>query len=242
MRQHNKVNLPYRFDGRVGAVLRTAPVFLILKTNFYIDGFNLSYRAVRGTEFQWLDLRCLCQMLTPAHEVSRIRYFTAQLLARGNSQGLRERNNQSTYLRAIRTIPNLTIHYGQFRERKISRPLVTAIPGHPRFVEVWDTEEKGTDVNLASFLLMDGVDGDYNQVVVISNDADLALPIRMVRDKLNFPIGIVNPNLDPRATTPRELTDAATFVRRLRPSTLRSCQFPPQLQDSTGVITKPAGW
>ncbi len=181
-------------------------------------------------------------MLVPVHEVGRIRYFTAQLLARGNSQGLRERINQSTYLRAIRTIPNLTIHYGQFRERKISRPLVAAIPGHPRFVEVWDTEEKGTDVNLASFLLMDGVDGDYDQAVVISNDADLALPIRMVRDKLNLPLGIVNPNLDPRATTPRELTDAATFVRRLRPSTLRSCQFPPELQDSTGTITKPAGW
>ena len=89
---------------------------------------------------------------------------------------------------------------------------------------------------------MDGVDGDYEQVVVISNDADLALPIGMVRNKLKFPIGIVNPNLDPKAYTPRELTDAATFVRRLRRSTLRDCQFPPQLQDSTGTISRPSNW
>ena len=47
--------------------------------------------------------------------------------------------------------------------------------------------------------LWDGVDGDYEQAVVISNDADLALPIGMVRDKLGFPIGIVNPNLGPKS-------------------------------------------
>ena len=116
------------------------------------------------------------------------------------------------------------------------------IPGLPRTVEIWNTEEKGTDVNLASHLLMDGVDGDYEQAVVISNDADLALPINMVRDRLKLPIGIVNPNLDSKAHTPKELTDAATFVRRLRPSTLRNCQFPTQLQDSIGTITKPVGW
>ena len=89
---------------------------------------------------------------------------------------------------------------------------------------------------------MDEVDGDYEQAIVISNDADLALPIRMVREKLGFPMGAVNPNLDQKAFTPRELSNAATFVRRLRLNTLRNCLFPPQLRDSTGVITKPAGW
>ena len=146
------------------------------------------------------------------------------------------------YLRALETTPDLTIHYGQFRERRRFRRLVTPVPGIPRTVEIWDSEEKGTDVNLASYLLMDGVDGDYEQAVVISNDADLALPIGMVRDKLGFPVGVVNPNLAPRAYTSRELSDAATFVRRLRLNTLRNSQFPPQLHDSTGTITKPTSW
>ncbi len=116
------------------------------------------------------------------------------------------------------------------------------IPGLPRTVEIWNTEEKGTDVNLASFLLMDGFEKEYEQAIVVSNDADLALPIEMVRDNLGLPVGIVNPNLDQKAHTPKELTDAATFVRRLRRSTLRNCQFPTQLQDSVGTITKPASW
>ena len=211
-----------------------------MKTNFYIDGFNLYYLALRGTAFRWLDLHLLCQALVPTHRVNRIRYFTTLVQGRvGNPQ---RPIRQRMYLRALETIPDLTIHYGQFRDRRKFRRLVTPIPGIPRTVEIWDMEEKSTDVNLASFLLMDGVNGDYEQAVVISNDADLALPIWMVRDKLNFPIGIVNPNLAPRAYTPRELSDSATFVRRLRPNTLRNSQFPAQLQDATGVITKPDGW
>ena len=80
------------------------------------------------------------------------------------------------YLRALETISTLTIHYGQFRERRKFRRLVTPIPGISRTVEIWDSEEKGSDVNLASYLLIDGVDGDYEQAVVISNDADLPFP------------------------------------------------------------------
>lgn len=214
-----------------------------MKTNFYIDGFNLSYRALRGTSYQWLDLHKLCQVLTPTHQVNCIRYFTALLLVRGGASDEEQRINQAMYIRALETISVLTLHYGQFRDRRIFRPLVTPIPNHSsRFVEVWDTEEKGTDVNLASYLLIDGVEGEFEQAVVISNDSDLALPIRMVRDRLGIPIGIVNPNLDQKAIAPKELTDSTTFVRRLRPNTLRNCQFPTQLQDATGIITKPAGW
>ena len=111
-----------------------------------------------------------------------------------------------------------------------------------RTVEIVDTEEKGTDVNLATYFLMDGFDRDYEQALVISNDSDLALPLSMVRDRLGFPVGVVNPNLDQKAVTPKELADAATFIRRLRPNTLRRCQFSPQLNDTVGTISKPAGW
>ncbi len=211
-----------------------------MNANFYIDGFNLYNRAVKDTPYKWLDLFKVCQALLPGHRINRIRYFTALVQSRPDNPANWQR--QLIYIRALETIPVLTVHYGQFRTRRISRPLVTPFPGHPRTVDIWDTEEKGTDVNLSSHLLMDGVEGDYEQVVVISNDSDLALPISMVRDKLGFPIGIVNPNRDQKAHTPKELADAATFLRRLRPNTLRHCQFPPQLRDSTGVITKPSGW
>ncbi|MDY6916713.1 MAG: NYN domain-containing protein [Chloroflexota bacterium] len=208
-----------------------------MRANVYIDGFNLYNRAVKGTAYKWLDLSKLCQALLLGHEIHRIRYFTALVHARPNDP-----QRQQVYLRALRTIPNLTIEYGQFRARIKERPLVAPIPGESRNVLVHDTEEKGIDVNLATYLLIDGYERDYEQALVISNDADLALPVSMVRDKLRLPVGIVNPNTDPREGMPKELRDAATFDRRIYRSTLRKCQFPSTLRDATGTITRPGTW
>ena len=27
-----------------------------MRTNVYVDGFNLYYRAIKGTQYRWLDL------------------------------------------------------------------------------------------------------------------------------------------------------------------------------------------
>ena len=213
-----------------------------VKTSVYIDGFNLYYRAVRDTPYKWLDLSKACQALLPSHEVHRIRYFTALLQPRPGDPQTQRRERQRTYIRALETIPNLTVHYGQFRSHTKLRPLATPTPGLQRTVEILDTEEKRTDVNLATYLLLDGFDRDYEQALVVSNDSDLALPIRMVRERLGFPVGVVNPNLDQKAVTPKELTDAASFIRRLRPNTLLRCQFSPQFSDAVGTITKPVSW
>lgn len=134
------------------------------------------------------------------------------------------------------------MEFGQFRSHAKERPLVTPIHGQPRNVVVHDTEEKGTDVNLATYLLVDGYEGDYEQALVISNDADLALPISIVREKLRCPVGIVNPNIDPKEAIPAELRDAATVNRRVHKSVLAQCQFPPTLEDTIGIITKPSAW
>ena len=211
-----------------------------LSTNVYIDGFNLYYRAVKGTPYKWLDLLKLSQAIVPSHRIHRIRYFSALIQPRtGDLQGPQR---QQIYIRALKTISCLTVHLGQFRIRTIHRPLVTPVAGLPNYVWVKDTEEKGSDVNLATYLLSDGYEGDFGQAIVISNDADLALAIQMIRDKLNLPIGVVNPNLNPNFLTPKELTDAADFTRRIHLGALRSSQFPNTLQDSKGTITKPVQW
>ena len=100
-----------------------------------------------------------------------------------------------------------------------------------------NTEEKGTDVNLASYLLMDGYDRDYEQAVVISNDSDLALPIKIVRERLSRPVGVVNPNTTRSSLAPSELREAATFLRQLRPNALRNSQFADSLTDGTGAFS-----
>ncbi len=207
-------------------------------TNLYIDGFNLYYRAVRGTPFKWLNLRKLAETLFPKDTIHQVCYFTALLDARPDDPSQPRR--QLVYLRALATLPGLKAYYGTFRSGTKRRPLAEPVPTLPTHVLVRDSEEKGSDVNLATRLLVDGFNGEYEQAVIVSNDADFAGAIRYVRDDLGRRVVLVNP--DRRNTSPRQLADAATYVRHLWKSHLRRSQFPDVLRDEVGVITKPMGW
>ena len=207
-------------------------------TNLYIDGFNLYYRAVRGTPFKWLDLRKLAETLFPQDTIHKVCYFTALLDARPGDPSQPRR--QLVYLRALATLPGFKAYYGTFRSGTKRRPLAEPGPGLPTHVLVRDSEEKGSDVNLATRLLVDAFNGDYEQAVVVSNDADFAGAMRYVRDDLGLRVTLVNP--DRRNTSPRDLSNAATYVKRLWKSHLRRSQFPDMLADEIGTITKPARW
>ena len=207
-------------------------------TNLYIDGFNLYYRALKDTHFRWLDLRNLAESLFPSDPIHRVCYFTARLDVRPGNPGQAQR--QLIYLRALATLPGFDSYYGVFRSGVKRRPLAEPVPGLPTHVLVRDSEEKGSDVNLATRLLVDGFNGEYEQAVVVSNDADFAAAMRYVRDHLGLRVTLVNP--DPRNSSPRELADAATYVKRLWKSHLRRSQFPDTLSDEVGVIRKPEGW
>ncbi len=207
-----------------------------MRTSFYIDGLNLYYRAVRKTQFKWLDLGKLATLLFPEDEVQSISYFTAHILEQPNNPGARSR--QLVYLRALRTIPNLTIHLGQMKERTKIRPLKKDPSTYEEFLDV---EEKGSDVNLATRLLLDATTRDYEHAVIVSNDADFADAMRGVRDELERKVSLVSPETG-NAPIPKKLEDAATYVRKIRNSLLRESQFPDQLSDDKGVISKPPEW
>lgn len=207
-----------------------------IRTNIYVDGFNLYYRALRGTPHRWLDLGRLADLLLPRHTTGRIRYFTALVTSRPGdpTQGQR----QQAYLRALQTVPNLTIHYGHFLPKTKRRPLARRPRTGPRVVEILDTEEKGSDVNLASYLLLDGFEDEYELAVVISNDSDLQLPISIAHTRLGKQVGV----FDPSRRRSFELYDAASWYRRLRRGPLSASLFPDTLSDERGPITKPDGW
>ena len=207
-------------------------------TNFYIDGFNLYYRALKDTPFRWLDLRKLAEVLFPKNDIHRVCYFTARLDVRPGNPAQPQR--QQAYLRALATLPGFETHYGTFRSGVKRRPLAEPIRGLPSRVLVRDAEEKGSDVNLATRLLVDGFNGRYEQAVVVSNDADFAGAMRYVRDDLGLRVTLVNP--DSRNASPRGLADAATYVKRLWKSHLRRSQLPNTLTDQVGRIAKPPGW
>ncbi len=209
-----------------------------MRTNVYVDGFNLYYRALKDTPFRWLDLWRLAETLFPADEIHTVNYFTANLDPRPTNPGQAQR--QLIYLRALATLPNLGIYYGTFRSGVKRRPLAEPTPGLPTHMLFRDSEEKGSDVNLATRLLVDGFSGEYEQAVVLSNDADFAAAMQYVRDDLGLRVTLVNP--DPRVSSPRDLANAATYVKRLWRSHLRRSQLPEAIRDDVGVITKPTGW
>lgn len=72
-------------------------------------------------------------------------------------------------------------------------------------MSIADREEKGSDVNVATHLLTDVCEQEIDAAVVISNDSDLALPIKHARARVpvgtvhpgtNYPTGALSGNLD----------------------------------------------
>jgi hypothetical protein len=105
-----------------------------------------------------------------------------------------------------------------------------------------DDREKGSDVNLASHLLVDGFRARYDLAVVISNDSDLKEPVRFVREELNAPVGVLNPHGNRSwALSPRVLP-GGSFYKPIRVAALAASQFPERMRDEHGEIHRPAQW
>ena len=196
---------------------RQSPWFTLdapMPTIVYIDGFNLYYGALRDALYKWLDLEALCRRLLPKDAINRIRYFTARITARPDDPQQAQR--QETYLRALRTLPLVSIHYGHFLTHHVRMPLASPHRGRSRTALVVKTEEKGSDVNLASHLLLNAFKQACDTAVVISNDSDLRVPIRIAEQELGVRVGIIYPH--PPAYRSRALR--ATFFKQLRTGVL----------------------
>lgn len=125
--------------------------------------------------------------------------------------------------------------YGFFLTHEIMMPLAPPDRGYRRVIK---TEEKGSDVNLATHLLIDGFDNKYELAVVVSNDSDLLEPIKVVTQRLGKPVGILNPHRSPSVA----LLPHARFVKQIRRGVLANSQFPTVMTDARGTFSKPAGW
>lgn len=171
--------------------------------------------------WRWLNIRALVEDVVyaqrgwPDAEIGRIVYCTAHIDAAHNSSGHVE---QDVYLKALLATQSIDhIEFGKYVTGVRQRPLavkgrrkgstpvlvtsqwplmVQSTLGEPVrdalfMVSTLHQEEKGTDVNIASHLLVDVLTGAVDAAVVVSNDSDLKLPVHFARDRL--PIGHINP-------------------------------------------------
>jgi uncharacterized LabA/DUF88 family protein len=204
-------------------------------TNIYVDGFNLYYGAVKKTPYKWLDIAELCRRILPAITINRLRYFTATI---NDKQDPKAPLRQQIYLRALATIPNLSVHEGFFQTKPTWAVLETPPPPPPTFVRILKTEEKGSDVNLATYLMLDAFRKDFDQAIVVSSDSDLVEPIRIVQAEFGLPVGVFKP----QKRGAYELRKVARFMRNIHSGSLAASQFPVTLTDAIGSFSKPAGW
>lgn len=209
---------------------------------FYIDGFNLYNGLVRraeakglpDAEHRWLNLVKLAQFLVPTVDVVRVRYFTSRVKRRLDDPDAGTR--QEVFLRALATLPNLTVHEGHFQRNRVWRRLVD---DPSKSVRIIDYKEKGSDVNLAAYLIHDALSRECNMACVVSSDSDLAEPIRLANAALKHGVVVLSPNVGQPS---RKLALVARESRRIAHRTLAACHLPDEVEDADGVITKPPSW
>ena len=100
-------------------------------------------------------------------------------------------------------------------------------------------EEKGSDVNVASHLLLDVLTDAVDAAIVISTDSDLRFPLEEARRRV--PVGTVNPS--PNRLAGDLKCDAAAGAGRhwwhqLAASDVTAHQLP----DPAGGYHRPPGW
>ncbi|MBM3957676.1 MAG: NYN domain-containing protein, partial [Gemmatimonadetes bacterium] len=209
-------------------------------TYVYIDGLNLYHhikRRLRGRG-KWLDLQALADRLVDsARRADLVRYFTARVAVFDGDPGPSMR--QDVYLRALRTLPRLTIHFGTMAVRKKMVRLSNPPPGAGRFAEASIAEEKGSDVNLATHLVFDAARNRFDSAVVVTNDTDLAEPIRLVTTEVGKRITVVYPAARPAGTW-RQLPEARLV--RLWPETILKSQLPDPVPTHSGPVSRPMSW
>lgn len=216
-------------------------------TIVYVDGFNLYHRRLeRHPECRWLNVKALAaRLLGPQNQISEVKYYTARASGAVDPQTPKR---QQIYLDALATVPEVSVFFGHFlRKKKWAglvqppefRPQTQLVQPWPNMVKVWRTEEKGSDVNLASHLIRDAFTAAFDVAAVISNDSDLVEPIRIVTKEVGRPVGLITPVARPNP----ELERVASFMRRIRPQHLKGSQFPdPISRNPEPPLSKPATW
>ena len=209
----------------------------------YVDGFNLYHGALeRHPDRKWLDLQSLGQALAAPGDLAKARYFTAWVSGKLHPDKPRK---QQAYVRALRSLPLVETHFGHFKVREKKRPLARPVPGIPPLVTILNREEKGSDVNLATWLMVDGMDDVYDEAIVVSNDTDLVEPIRQAGQRFG-PVHVVSPHSLTKKlpyTFSYEIDGVAASYRQLEEHELIAAQLPETVHLPNGkTVTRPRNW
>ena len=165
----------------------------------YIDGFNLYYgikesfydRKEVFSGYKWLDLVRLSELFTSrSQKLEKTKYFTADI-----SSDKEKMARQKAYLTALMSHcgDKLEIIKGKYLLKKVTcytQQYASTQPGfspcmcyhkNPCNGILKVSEEKMTDVNVATAMLVDAFADNFDTAFLISADSDLVPPIRAIQ-------------------------------------------------------------
>ena len=214
-----------------------------LRANIYVDGFNLYRQKLQHhPDAKWLDIGLLAEKLLPTHDIQRIRYFTA-LIRPALGTDPKAPVRQQVYLRALQTNPKITIHLGQFRHdarRLPALPIIVDERGELVRHRVRKTEEKGSDVNLASYMVFDASRDEADVYVLVSNDSDFADMLGLITEEMGKRFGLFAPVDSPSG---KLLAQNPLFVKPIRRGALLDSQLPDEVRSTGhGILRRPESW
>ena len=99
-------------------------------------------------------------------------------------------------------------------------------------------EEKSSDVNIATFMLVDCFQSKCDVPILLSNDSDLSEPLKYIKTILKLLVGLITP------TNPfvKGLRQYSSFKREISDEQLKNAQFPLKLKDDQGEFSCPKEW
>jgi uncharacterized LabA/DUF88 family protein len=208
----------------------------------YIDGFNLYYglKDKGWRRYYWLDLRALSRnLLLPGQNLVCVKYFTARIKAGGSKtpQNIRnkleeKRKRQTIYLEALNTLQNLHIYKGHYLGKTVTCK---------KCGNTWPThEEKMTDVNIATELLIDAFNNAFDTALLVSGDSDLAPAVIAVRRQFPGKRIVV---AFPPARVSEQLKRTANAYFTIGKAKFRKSMFPDEVGKSDGyILRRPKRW
>ena len=199
----------------------------------YIDGFNLYYglKSKGWKKYYWLDVVSLSKsLLKPQQVLKHCHYFTARV--RDSNNNSQSAKRQSIWLDALDTLKNQTSHFGHYLKKSQECK---------KCGSVWAVhEEKMTDVNIATQLLIDAYEDKFDTALVISGDSDLSTPIEKVLQ--HFPDKKVIAVFPPARHSSHLMKIATNYVV-LSKTKLRQSQLPETIIARTGhKLKRPPEW
>lgn len=218
-----------------------------LRTVVFVDGYNLYYGLLRRSKFKWLDLFKLFNehVLTSDANLIQIRYYTSPVLGR-MCDSVESPARQRRYIQALSSSHAglITIVQGKI---VVSRPylrLVSRLPEAPEVdkVQVFNFNEKKTDVNIAVDMLNGAWLGQFDQAVLCSNDSDLEAALALIRQHIpKIRLGLVAPiyKEDSRHMS-HDLIRHVHWSKVLSVEHIKLSQFPDQIPGTS--LRKPDIW